>query len=105
MKRLLILPVLLLLVGNPASSADLQMKYLLLIMALNTSEGTATTTIPMADEIACNQAITQIKQQIYDKFAWVIEDADEPGNEAIDFEAVALIAIANATPVMLCVKQ
>ena len=99
MKRLLILPVLLLLVGNPASSADLQMKYLLLIMALNTSEGTTTTTIPMADEIACNQAITQIKQQIYDKIAaqWGIEDATDP-------EALAPL-VAPATPVMLCVKQ
>ena len=74
-------------------------------MALNTLEGTATTTIPMADEIACNQAITQIKQQIYDRFAWLIEGADEPGNEAVDFEAIAHIQIDNATPVMLCVKQ
>jgi hypothetical protein len=49
--------------------------------------------------------ITQIKQQIYDKFAWLIEDADEPGNEAVDFKAIAHIQIDNATPVMLCVKQ
>ena len=38
-------------------------------------------------------------------FAWMIEDADEPGNEAVDFEAIAHIQIDNATPVMLCVKQ
>ena len=77
------------------------MKYLLLIMALNTSEGTATTTIRMADEIACNQAITQIKQQIYDRFAYLIEADDEVN----DLEGVAFIVISNATPVMLCVKQ
>lgn len=81
------------------------MKYLLLIMALNTTEGTTTTTIPMKDEAACNQAIIQIKQQIYDKFAYMIEADDEPGNEAPDFEGLALMMLNNATPVMLCVKQ
>ena len=35
----------------------------------------------------------------------MIEDADEPGIEAIDMDPTLRGMIANATPVMLCVKQ
>ena len=82
------------------------MKYLLLILALNTSEGTATTTIPMADEIACNQAQAQIRQAIKDKVAAQIGVIPkELGDETDDLSAVADMMAANSTPVMLCVKQ